>query len=80
MIIRGFIKIILSCNPGRQETRKGGGGASLQRICSALWQARIAIGGLEDSSPEDNLHWVDVIAVMNLTRYNSSSRSRCFSK
>lgn len=44
------------CNQGRQKLRKGGGVASLQRKCSALWQAWITIGGLEDASVEDNIN------------------------
>ena len=76
--IRDLVNLKLSCNTGRQKTRKGGGGASLQRKCSALWQARIAIGGLEDTSSKDNNHRVDVIALMYLTRWSRSSRSGCF--
>lgn len=66
--IRDSINLRLSCNTGRQKTRKGGGGASLRRKCSALWQARIAIGGLEDTSSEDNINQVDVTALVYLMR------------
>jgi hypothetical protein len=59
---------MLSCNTGRQKTRKGGGGASLQRKCSALWQARIAIGGLEDTSSEDKNNQAGVVVLMYLIR------------
>ena len=59
---------MLSCNPGRQKTRKGGGGASLQRECSALCQAWIAIGGLEDTSSVDSNNQADIVVLMYLTK------------